>query len=131
MRALGSIETGSKNRFQQENDVSGSGAGPFVHSFCPASAQPVPNVLPPLGEAAKVSAAEWDTPTWTCLKFSLEEPQSVQLAYETNGKTGPDARYVAIARRRVPSGKIRTYRLEGRGDQTGDAVRVSFTQTDD
>jgi hypothetical protein len=130
LRNLGSIETGSKNMFQQETDLSETGIGPFVHTFCPTG-KPVPAVLPAAGEKTKVEPAEWDAATWRCLKFSIHEPQLFQYSYEHNGKTGVESGYVATARRRLTTGKIRTYRLAGRGSPTGDAVRISLSQADE
>ena len=130
-RNVGSIETGSKNAFQQETDVSATGIGPFVHRFCPSSTKPVPATLLAAGATYTPKAEDWDTPTWRCLKFSVNEPMLYQYAYEWNGKDGVDSAYDATARRRLPNGKIRVVRLSAKGSQTGDAVRVSLTATEE
>jgi hypothetical protein len=54
-----------------------------------------------------------------------------QYTYDSNGKIGAESGYVAIARRRLPNGKIRTIRLEGGGSSTGDAVRIGLTIKDE
>jgi hypothetical protein len=132
-RNLGSLEVGSKNMFQQETDgsPSGTGEGPWVHRFCPSSKSPLPAELPPAGKKVLVPHEAWNDPTWTCLKFSLNEPQYFQYSYENNGKDGVEAGYVATARRRLPNGKIRTLRLVGAGHPSGDAVRIRMTEKDE
>ena len=132
-RNLGSLETGSKNMYQQETDTSaaGTGEGPYVHRFCPSSKTPLPAELPPAGQRVKVPTEAWNDPAWSCLKFSINEPQYFQYSYENNGKDGVEAGYIATARRRLPNGKIRTFRLVGGGSSTGDAVRIGLVEKDE
>jgi hypothetical protein len=129
-RVLGSIETGNKVAFQEEFDISGKNQGPYVHRFCP-STKPIPAALPAPNEKVTVPASEWSAPGWKCLRFSWDEPLLFQYTYEWNGLDGVQTGYVATARRRLPDGKTRVIRLEGKGSATGEAVRVSLTTTDE
>ncbi len=129
LRNLGSIEVGSKNKFQQETDLSGTGVGPFVHSFCDSAAIPVPKDVPK-GVAVTVPAAQWNVETWKCLKFSLNDAQRYQYDYKGKG-TGVTATYTAIAHGDLNgNGKVSTFELKGAGSPTGDAVRVSLEIVD-
>ena len=131
MNMLGYLETGSRNAWQSEVDQSDAGVGPFVHTFCPSSTQPVPKELPAAGQRVATSKSEWDAPTWRCLKFDLTEPTASQYAYESNGKIGKDATYRATARRRLANGKVHVIELIGAGSITGDSTRVSLRAYDE
>jgi type IV pilus assembly protein PilA len=125
-RNLGSIETGSKNQFQQETDTSGAGTGPFVHRFCPSATAKVPGTIP-AAQKLKVAPADWGTTTWTCLKFSINEPQFYSYNYTNNGSDGTAAQYTATAEGDLDgNGTTSTFTLIGAGSVTGDATRVSL-----
>jgi len=126
-RNLGSIETGSKNSFQQETDTSGSGVGPFVHRFCNTAAIKPPSTGVPSAAKVKAPAADWNDPTWVCLKFSINEPQFYQYSYTSNSGTGTGATYTAIANGDLDgNGTQSTFTLTGAGSPTGDAQRISL-----
>jgi hypothetical protein len=124
-RALAAIEKGSKNRYEQETDTKGDGTGPFVHTFCPSSSRPTP-VNVPKGTKVTVPSQDWTDPTWTCLKFSINEPQACQYEYKSAG-VGLGSTYTATATC-DPDGDGRLLRvvLTGKGAVTGDAERVSL-----
>ncbi len=129
-RNLGSIETGSKNQFQQESDVSGSGVGPFVHNFCTSSGGMVP-IAPPKAAKTKVLSADWDATTWKCLKFSINEPQFYAYGYSSSGE-GPTATYTAAAMGDLDGNGVNSeFILTGGGSPTGDAQRVSLRITNE
>ncbi len=126
-RNLGSIETGSKNMYQQDTDSTApSGLGPFVHVFCPTQNGLTPIAIPP---ASKVTApvGSWSTPTWTCLKFSINEPQFYSYGYQSQG-VGGGATYSALATGDLDGNNtFSTFTLNGAGNpETGDARRVSL-----
>ncbi len=127
-RNLGSIETGSKNQFQQETDPSGTGIGPFVHNFCPKSTISPPSAGLPKAAKVKAAATDWDDAAWKCLKFSINEPQFYMYTYVSDtAKTGTDAQYTAIANGDLDgNGTASTFTLTGAGSTTGDAQRLSL-----
>ena len=93
-RNLGSIETGSKNQFQQETDTSGTGIGPYAHKFCPVGVA-VPTTVPK-AQKVKVDSTFWNDSAWKCLKFSINEPQFYSYSYNATGE-GVTATYTALA----------------------------------
>jgi hypothetical protein len=128
-RCLGAIETGEKNGYQQETDLSGNGVGPYVHKFCP-SAAPVPTKIPAGTRAG--TPMDFDTEGWRCLKFSINEPHRYQYGVVGNPKIGTDARYVATARGDLDGDGVSSkFELEGRGGASGDAERVRVEITDE
>lgn len=118
-RNLGWIHTASVQAYERDE------------RFCPTSAAPSPGAL--AGAAAKqpTSPADWSSPTWKCLGFSLEGSIAFQYEYVSNGLSGPEARYEAIARRRLPDGRTRTLRLQGLVTKVGQVVREDLTQADE
>jgi len=131
-RNLGSIETGEKNKFQQETDSSPKedGTGPFVHTFCPSS-KAVPAGVPK-GVKVKVDSKEWDEASWKCLKFSINEAQFYQYKAVANGASGTAAMYTARVNGDLDGdGVLSTFQLVGQGTTTGDASRVSLTITNE
>jgi type IV pilus assembly protein PilA len=129
-RNLGSIETGSKNAFQQETDSSGTGVGPYYHTFCTPATTPVPATAP-LASKVKVVATAWDDTAWKCLKFSINEPQFYSYNYSSAG-TGVAATYQASATGDLDgNGALSLFQLNGAGSATGDATRVSFIITNE
>ena len=130
-RNLGSIETGSKNQFQQETDTSGTGAGPFVHQFCTPATAKVPSTGVPAAKKEKVVATEWDASTWQCLKFSINEPQFYAYNYNSAG-TGTAATYTATAEGDLDGNTTTSlFELKGAGSTTGDAQRLSLKITNE
>jgi len=128
-RNLGSIETGSKNAYQQEFDTSGSGTGPFVHTFCP-TATITPAAIPSAAKVKVTSGAGtgWNQVGWVCLKFSINEPQFYAYTYTGDTTlTGTAATYVAVANGDLDgNGTSSTFTLTGAGSVTGDAQRISL-----
>ncbi len=132
-RNLGSIETGSKNQFQQETDTSGTGTGPFVHRFCPDSTINPPGSAVPSAAKVKAVATDWNDPAWQCLKFSINEPQFYMYTYKGNtGTTGTAALYTATANGDLDgNGTQSTFQLTGSGSATGDAQRNALRITNE
>jgi type IV pilus assembly protein PilA len=134
-RNLGAIENGSRNSYAQETDSSGTGVGPFVHKFCASAAMQPASV--PSGQRVKLisgAGTGWNLPGWTCLKFAINEPQFYAYQYINNGSSGTAANYTAIANGDLDGNGVQsTFKLVGRGGQTGDAERVSIliTQEDE
>ena len=129
-RNLGSMETGSKNAFQTEVDQSGTGVGPFIHQFCSSSTANVPATLPAAAKVA-TTAADWGGATWTCLKFSINEPQFYQYSYTSSG-TATAAVYTAIAVGDLDGNTAQSrFTLIGQGSATGDARRTTFIVTNE
>ena len=128
-RSLGSMEQGSKAQFQLDTDLSGSGTGPFVHTFCQTAA-PTPAAGVPRGaKIAVISGAgtEYNQPGWQCLKFVMTDPQFYQYSYLNGGGTGPGAAYVAQAQGDLDgNGNNSSFTLTGVGDPTGEARRQSL-----
>ena len=128
-RNLGSIETGSKNQYQQETDQGGAGTGPFVHQFCSSQGK-VPGTVPAAAKV-KTSATDWNGPGWQCLKFSINEPQFYAYEYAATG-IGTAAVYTATATGDLDgNGTTATFVLSGAGSLTGDAQRVSLKITNE
>jgi hypothetical protein len=130
LRNLGAIETGEKNKYQVETDVSPKqdGMGPFVHTFCP-NTKPLPPSVP---KGVKVKIDDWSQPGWTCLKFSLYEPMRYQLDVKSNGGTGTGATYTATAVGDLDGdGVTSKFELKGAGTTTGDATRISLKITNE
>jgi len=124
-RALSTIEKRSKDVYQQETDTSDAGIGPFVHAFCPSTSRPVPADVPK-GTKVAVPLGDWSGATWTCLKFSVTEPQPCQYDYKSSG-IGLNATFTATAKCDPDGdGKLLTIVLTGKGSETGDAQRVSL-----
>ncbi len=134
-RNLGSIETGSKNAFQQETDTSGpppTGIGPFKHVFCtPDVTGPKVPAAIPAAQKVKVDAKLWDTDTWKCLKFSINEPQFYAYGYTSTGE-GTAATYTATAEGNLDGNAVNSlFELKGAGSTTGDAQRLSLKITNE
>lgn len=124
-RNLGSIETGSKNQYNQESPVSGS-PGVFVHEFCPTMTVSTPTTIP-AAQKVLVTASEWNNNTWKCLKFTINEPQFYQYQYLSTGQ-GTSASYTAIARGDLDgNGSASSFTLTGTvAAETGEARRASL-----
>jgi hypothetical protein len=110
--------------FSQESDTSGQGVGPFVHTFCPSAASPVPGEVP--RAPITIAARTWDAPAWQCLRFRPTGPLRCQYEYSSNGATGMSAR-AAVTVRCDPDGdgKLIVATLVVRGDGSGGLVRES------
>jgi type IV pilus assembly protein PilA len=125
-RNLGSIETGSKNKFQQESTSDGL---TFSHKFCD-NAGPTP-ATPPKAAKTKVAASDWTAVGWECLKFSVNEPQFYAYKYTSAG-TGTAATYTANAMGDLDgNGTTSNFSLQGAGTSTGDAQRVKLLITNE
>jgi type IV pilus assembly protein PilA len=128
-RNLGSIETGSKNQFQQETPKAGSDTE-FVHKFCDNATAKVP-ATPPKAAKIKVPSVAWDDPTWKCLKFSINEPQFYSYNYTGAGE-GITAAYTGTAEGDLDgNGTNSLFSLQGAGSTTGDAQRIRLAITNE
>jgi len=133
-RNLGSIETGSKNAFQQETDTSSAkdGTGPFKHVFCTpgVTVAKVPTTVP-AAQKIKVDSTLWSADTWQCLKFSINEPQFYSYGYTSSGE-GTAALYTATAEGDLDGNTTTSlFSLQGAGSITGDAQRVKLQITNE
>jgi hypothetical protein len=81
----------------------------------------------PPAKKIRVPSAEWDSTGWTCLKFSMSEPQFYSYQHESNGALGTAAAYTATALGDL-DGDSETSRFEltAHGGPLGDAVRDTF-----
>lgn len=118
-RNLGVIHTASISAYQHDE------------RFCPSSPGPAPGTLAAAAKTQPTKPADWAAPTWKCLQFELEGSIAYQYEYTSNGLVGPEARYVAVARRRLPGGRTRTFRLVGLVTKVGQVVREDLTTTDE
>jgi type IV pilus assembly protein PilA len=117
-RNLGSMETGSKNKFQQESTDDGL---TFSHKFCDA-AGPTPSKAPTASKT-KVATGDWNAKGWECLKFSVNEPQFYSYKYVSSG-TGTGAKYTATASGDLDGNNVTSlFSLTGSGTGSGDAQR--------
>jgi len=122
-RNLSAIETGSKQAFQTDTDINGSGTGPFAHQFCTTTG-PTPATTPVAQKSSTIG--QWTSAGWTCLKFAVNEPQFYSYQYAASG-TGTSAVYTADANGDLDgNGTKSTFELKGAGSATGDAVRQSM-----
>jgi type IV pilus assembly protein PilA len=132
-RSLGIIEQGSKVKFQIDTDSSGTGKGPYVHTFC-GSATITPASVPVGTKVTAPSVAgsgtNYDQAGWKCLRFVMVDPQYYAYTYTSNAPTttGASAAYTAIANGDLDgNGTQSTFQLKGTGTSTGEASRVSMT----
>ena len=137
-RSLGTIENGSKAQFQLDTDTSGTGVGPFVHTFCPKTTAPTPATVPAGAKVVVVTAAgsgaDYDQAAWKCLKFVMTDPQFYSYAYNSDAPTGVgvNAHYTATANGDLDgNGTQSTFQLNGIGDATGEAKKVSLIVTNE
>lgn len=125
-RNLGSMETGSKNSYQQESTSDGIS---FSHKFCDG-AGPTP-LTAPKASKTKVPSGDWTAAGWECLKFSVNEPQFYSYKYASSG-TGTGAKYTATANGDLDgNGATSKFELTGAGSATGDAQRVKLLITNE
>ena len=131
-RSLGSIEQGSKSKFQLDTDSLGGGSGPFLHVFC-STATITPATVPAGAKVAVTTTAgsttDYNQDGWKCLKFAMSEPQFYAYSYTSNGPStgGTAALYTAIANGDLDgNGQLSTFTLSGKGSDTGEAQRISL-----
>jgi len=136
-RSLGNMEQGAKASFQNDTDTSGSGKGPFVHTFC-QSATATPATIPSGSKVSVVSTpgsgTNYDQPGWKCLRFLMTDPQFYSYTYTSNGpsSSGTAATYTATANGDLDgNGTASTFQLKGVGSSTGEASRVSLSVTNE
>ena len=135
-RSLGTMENGSKAKFQLDTDQSGSGVGPFVHVFCD-TAPMTPATVPAGAKVAVTSGAGtgYNAGGWPCLKFIMTDPQFYAYTYTstgTSGASGTGANYTAMANGDLDgNGVLSTFQLMGAGDSTGEAKRTSLITTNE
>ncbi len=123
-RSLGAIETGARQQYQRETPYGGSDLV-YVHSFC-ENAPLTPSTVPAASKVA-VPAAAWNHSAWTCLKFSMTDPQFYAYKHESNSATGTAATYTASAIGDLDgNGVTALFEISGHGGGFGDAIRDSF-----
>lgn len=124
-RALGAIENGSRQQFQRETPWPPDSADTYVHMFCPDPPMTPPAV--PKGEKIKLPSTAWTDKGWTCLKFTVSDPQFFSYAYKSNGLAGVSATYTATAHGDLDgNGTTSLYELIGAGNAYGDSIRTSY-----
>jgi len=123
-RSLAAVETGARQQYQRETSYLGS-PDKYVHTFCPNTG-PTPSAVP-VASKVMVPPSEWNSDGWTCLKFSMNDPQFYSYAHAQNGLVGVDASYTASARGDLDgNGTQSLFELTGHGGPMGDAVRDAF-----
>ena len=64
-----------------------------------------------------VNTSLWDTPTWSALYFQMTDQNRFVYAFDSNGKTGPDAQFTASAYGDLDcDGVMSTFQRMGFGD---------------
>ncbi len=127
-RSLGAIENGARQQYQRETPFGGTD-DKFVHTFCPDTALTPATV--PVGRKVKSTTTEWNGAGWTCLKFSMADPQFYSYQHLTNKGVGVDATYTASALGDLDgNGKNSLFELTGHGGPMGDAIREAFRVVD-
>lgn len=124
-RGLAAIENGARQQYQRETPWPPGTSDKYVHMFCPTTAA-TPTAIP---RAAKimVPASEWNSTGWTCLKFSMSDPQFFSYRSVSNDALGTEAFYTATAAGDLDgNGTTSLFELVGRGGPLGDAIRESF-----
>jgi type IV pilus assembly protein PilA len=100
-----------------------------VHQFCSTTGavyNPNPSYPPPAAKL-KVDPTTWAAAPWTCLQFTINEPQFFSYGYVSSG-SGTAALYTAVANGDLDgNGVLSTFTLSGSGGPTGDAQRLAFT----
>ena len=135
-RSLGSMEQGSKAKFQLDTDSLGGGSGPFIHTFC-STATITPATVPVGAKIAVTTTAgsttDYNQDGWKCLKFAMTEPQFYAYQYTSNAPTGgTSALYTAIAHGDLDgNGQQSTFQLNGKGSDSGEAQRISLVITNE
>ncbi len=126
-RALSSIETGQRQQFQRETEwpPGSSDHVRYEHAFCPDT--PLTPSAIPSGRKLTVPPAEWNASGWTCMKFSMNDPQYYAYRSVTNGSVGTDATYTATAQGDLDgNGTSSLFEIVSRGGSLGDAIRENF-----
>lgn len=111
--SLGQISKDAAAAFEKETStstiVAAGASSSMLRLLCPTTTI-VPVAVP---AAAKYQSAktDWTTAGWSCLKFSMEQPQYYQYQYVATNQTATAGAYSA----------------EARGDLNGDGVLSTFT----
>jgi type IV pilus assembly protein PilA len=125
-RSLGSIENGQRAQYVIETPANLAGAQTFYHEFCLPTSTAVPATPPPASKYSS-TAADWSASTWTCLKFSISDPQYYSYAIGGNSQTGTSATYTADAFGDLNgNGVLSDFEIQGAGATTGDAMRLKL-----
>lgn len=116
--ALGRIAKDASSAFERDN-MPGAvmGLGDSVAAtrrLCEEAAASVPDALTKVqGQKYQSSPSEWDVAGWTCLRFSMQDPQYFMYDYTSTGTGGENSTFTAIAN----------------GDLDGDGNGSTFTLT--
>lgn len=91
------------------------GSAAFANQMCD-DASPVPASIPS-GAKVQSAAANWGgsgSAGWTCLNFSMTDPQQYQYDYQVSATTGDGATFYAIAKGDIDGdGTLATFQLGG------------------
>lgn len=124
-RALGSIETGQRQQFQRETAWPPGSSDRFEHVFCP-DAPMTPGAIP-RGMKVVVNPTDWNAAGWTCVKFSMVDPQYYAYQMVTNAMVGTNAIFTASAQGDLDgNGTTSRFEIVSRGGSLGDAIRENF-----
>jgi type IV pilus assembly protein PilA len=121
-RSMGSLETAERAHYGVDTDTSGNGTGPYAHQFCPSAPAYVP-ASPPLGGKYMSSVSDWSAPAWTCLRFTMREPQFYSYRV-TDWATTPDQYTIQALGDLNGNGVQSSYRIDGIGNASGDTQRL-------
>jgi type IV pilus assembly protein PilA len=89
------------------------GVAAFSNQMCPSAAA-VPAAVPS-GAKVQSAAADWNTEGWTCLRFSMSDPQQYQYNYTVSATTGDQATFAAVAIGNLDGDSVNsTFRMNGK-----------------
>jgi type IV pilus assembly protein PilA len=126
-RALGSIENGERQQYQRETPWPPGtiAADRFEHTFCPDAPRTPANI--PRGERIAVPASDWGGAGWTCVKFTMSDPQFYAYQITYNSLAGTEAIFTASAQGDLDgNGTTSLFELVGHGGALGDSIRDNF-----
>lgn len=103
--------------------AAGTTGGATAHQFCPTATE-VPGVANVKGKKYQSSRANWSDAGWSCLKFSMNEPQYYSYLYASATQSGPTAAFSAFAYGDL-DGNDATSQFKLEGAVTSGIVRVS------
>ena len=119
--SLGQMAKDASSAFNREKMAAGVLAGGvstgIANTLCGSATATVPAALTSVaGKKYQSSQSEWDADSqyagWSCLKFSMAEPQYYKYGYAASGTTGANGE---------------TFTATAQGDLDGDNVASTFT----
>jgi type IV pilus assembly protein PilA len=118
-QAVGRMAKGAAAAFDRDlmagDVVPLSDTANVAHRLCQSAASPVPSTSTSIqGKKYQSSPSEWNVAGWTCIKFTMTDPQYYMYDYVSSGTTGDEGdTFTAIAN----------------GDLNADGVLSTFTLT--